>query len=254
MLTLEAKEVYCGYDGKDVVKGLSLEVKSGELMAVTGVNGCGKTTLLRAFAGIIGYKGSIKLSGREIRDYSRTELSAKTALLTQTSAAGDYAEYTVEETVLMGRYARKKGLLSGITALDKAAAEECMEKSGITELKDKKITELSGGQLQRVFLARAFAQEPEIILLDEPTNHLDQKHRFELMTMLRDWISQGKSAVGVFHDLGFAAAVSDETAVIDEGKCVLFGNSKEVCRSEMLSEIYGFDIKSYMKSMLELWN
>ncbi len=248
---LEVKNISCGYGGRDVVKELSFTVKTGEILAVTGPNGCGKTTLLRALCGIIPYhSGSAKINGCEISTLKRTELSKKAALLSQTGAGGEYADFTVMETVMLGRYAHSG---SGASKADREIAERCLEQTGTAELKDRLITELSGGQLQRVLLARAFAQEPKIIFLDEPANHLDLKRQVALIEMLKGWAANGKSVVGVFHDLNLAAELSDRIMVMNEGRTELLDSSENVCRSEKLNDIYGFDIREYMRKTLQKW-
>lgn len=249
---LEVKNISCGYGGRDVVKELSFTVRTGEILAVTGPNGCGKTTLLRALCGIIPYhNGSARINGCEISALKRTELSKKAALLSQTGAGGEYADFTVMETVMLGRYAHSG---SGASKADREIAERCLEQTGTAELKDRLITELSGGQLQRVFLARAFAQEPEVIFLDEPANHLDLKYQLRLLESLKGWTAQGRTVVGVFHDLNLAAALSDRIMLMDNGKAAADGKAADICRSDALSHVYGFDVRKYMLDSLEMWN
>lgn len=249
---LEVKKIRCGYGSDIIVKDVSFTVNDGEILAVTGPNGCGKTTLLRALCGIIPYAGgSAVIDGKDIRSLSREELSMSAALLPQTGAGGEYCGFTVRETVALGRYAKSKGF--GGSKEDEAAAEKYMEMTDTLSIADKVITELSGGQLQRVLLARSFAQEPKIIFLDEPANHLDLKRQIELIGMLKDWAKSGKSVVGVFHDLNLAAELSDRIMVMSDGRTELLDTSENVCRSEKLNDIYGFDIREYMRKTLRKW-
>lgn len=249
---LEVKGLSCGYGGDIIVKDVSFSVSDGEILAVTGPNGCGKTTLLRALCGIIPYSGGNALiDGKEIRSMSREELSMNAALLSQTGAGGEYSDFTVRETVALGRYAHSKGF--GSSKADEAAADEYMKMTDTIHIAERTITELSGGQLQRVLLARAFAQEPKLIFLDEPANHLDLKRQIELIGMLKSWSESGKSVIGVFHDLNLAAELSDRIMVMNEGRAELLDSSENVCRSEKLNEIYGFNIREYMLKTLNKW-
>lgn len=256
MPLLELENIFCGYGKETVIKGISLTVNEGEILSLAGANGCGKTTLLRAACGLLPIRsGSVRIDGRNIAEIPVKERACLTALLSQTGAGGDYSEYTVLETVLMGRYARQSGgIFSGVTEDDRKIAEKCISGIGLGGLEERLITELSGGQLQRVFLARAFAQEPKIIFLDEPANHLDIKHQAELFDILQDWKKQGRAAVGVFHDIGFAAAVSDRMVLMDKGKAVLSGTPADVLASDRLNDVFETDVKAYMKKLSSVWS
>ena len=129
-----------------------------------------------------------------------------------------------------------------------------MEKTKISDLSSRYIGELSGGQLQRVFLAKTFAQQPKIILLDEPANHIDLSGQPELIALMRDWTASGGAAVAVFHDLSLCAAASDRMMLMDSGKKIAEGSCRDICRSDKISQIYGFDVPSYMKKMLSFWS
>lgn len=255
MAELRIEKLSCGYGGADIVRNVSLTVKSGETVAIAGPNGCGKTTLLRAVCGLITITGGdIFIDGLAAADIPPKERAKKIAMLSQTGAGGDYFGYTVMNTVLMGRYSRQKGsVFSETSGEDIAAAERCIAEVGLSGCENRCITELSGGQLQRVFLARAFAQEPEILLLDEPANHLDIKSQNELSDILKRFKDSGKTVVGVFHDISFAAAVSDRILLMKNGEEVSCGKTEDIVRSEELSEVFDTDVSAYMKKVLKIW-
>jgi len=253
--------VSAGYEkNKDILSGISVTLTGGGIWGILGPNGAGKTTLLRVLAGILPYRGSLRLEApssiqenagkkeggssdpapgnpeqtdagstkkgrekngaRELADVPRKELSGYISMLPQFSSS--YFSYTVYETILMGRYARQKGTLrerlGGPGPEDREAVMRIMEETDIRELSNKRLDQLSGGQLQRVLLARTLVQETPVILLDEPTNHLDLRHRQALLRDLSLWAKgttevQGKqwpnTAIAVFHDVGSAALVAD---------------------------------------------
>jgi iron complex transport system ATP-binding protein len=165
-----------------------------------------------------------------------------------------YFPYSVYDTVSLGRYAYSGGFLRGLSAKDTESIETAINQLGLFEIRDRMINELSGGQLQRVFLARTLAQDPEIVLLDEPTNHLDLKHQVELLQYLLKWAKEkNRTVIGVLHDLNLARNFADTAAVMFEGKLVSRGNPKTVLNGETLEEVYGMDIRAFMLKSLENW-
>lgn len=249
---IEVKNIYCGYDNKKIIKDLSFNVNNGENLCIVGPNGCGKSTLLKSIANIIEYEGSIKIDNKEVSSFSRIDLAKKVALMSQTSQI--YFPYTVYDTVSLGRYAYSKGVFSKLSLTDKRIIVDSMKKVGIYELKDKLITELSGGQLQRVFLAKIFAQDPDIILLDEPTNHLDFKNQIDLLENLNEWVkTNNKIVIGVLHDLNLVQYFADKVLMIQSGKVVSYGRPEDVLKGEILNDIYGMDIKEFMVNILQKW-
>ena len=249
---IEVKNIYCGYENKKIIKDLSFNVNNGENLCIVGPNGCGKSTLLKSIANIIEYEGSVKIDNKEVSSFSRIDLAKKVALMSQTSQI--YFPYTVYDTVSLGRYAYSKGVFSKLSLADKRIIVDSMKKVGIYELKDKLITELSGGQLQRVFLAKIFAQDPDIILLDEPTNHLDFKNQIDLLENLNEWVkTNNKIVIGVLHDLNLVQYFADKVLMIQSGKVVSYGRPEDVLKGETLNDIYGMDIKEFMVNILQKW-
>ncbi|MGL4910946.1 MAG: ABC transporter ATP-binding protein [Romboutsia sp.] len=249
---LEIKELYCGYDENDIIKSVDFKVEKGENICIIGPNGCGKSTLLKSIANIIEYKGSIKIDGKEVKTFTRKELATKVALMSQISQI--YFPYTIYETVSLGRYAYLKGAFASLKGKDKEIVLDSIDKVGLYDIKDKMISALSGGQLQRVFLARTFAQNPDIILLDEPTNHLDLKHQIELLQHLVTWAKDNnKIVVGVLHDLNLVQYFSDNVIMLSNGEVVSKGSPKEVLESEMLKKVYDIDVKKFMVEALKKW-
>ena len=252
MTMLKVEHLTCGYGGAPVVKDLFFEVPAGGRLCILGPNGCGKTTLLRALAGLLPHEGSVTAEGRDLAAMDRRQLARTVALLSQISSV--YFSYTVYETVLMGRYAHQAGgAFSGPGPEDKRIALECMERTGVADLRDRQVTELSGGQLQRVFLARTFAQQPRIILLDEPTNHLDLKYQVELVQELKAWAAgEGRCVVGVLHDVNLALDLADLFLLMEDGQARYFGPAAEFDPAA-LNRVYQMDVGGYMRRSLQRW-
>lgn len=249
---LAVENLSCGYGKTEVIHDLSFQVKAGERLCILGPNGCGKTTLLRALAGVIPWQGSVEADGVSQRGLSPKQRAKKIALMSQFSRAA--FDYTVYEAVMLGRYAhRSNSLFPSETAADREAVEDAMRRTGVWELREKLVTRLSGGQMQRVFLARTFAQEPRVILLDEPANHLDLRYQAELLESLRDWTADGKRCVaGVFHDIGLALAFADTALLLEEGRALFHGPVKSL-DLKLFDRLYGMDVRRYMKRIHGRW-
>jgi iron complex transport system ATP-binding protein len=249
---LEAKNLFSGYSGVDVIKDISLNARRGEILAVIGPNGSGKTTLLKTLARLLNYRGSITLDGIEISALPRKTLAQKAALLAQT--AGVYFPYSVYDTAAMGRFSHSTSFLKGLSAEDKEIIYQVLDKLEIWDARDRLINELSGGQLQRVFLARTLIQNPDLILLDEPTNHLDLKHQVELLEYLSLWAKEkNRAVIAVLHDLNLTRRFACTALLLNQGSLVSSGKCGQVMSGKILEEAYGLDIKSFMLESLKKW-
>ena len=249
---LRAEHLSCGYGGPPVVRDVSFRVGEGERLCILGPNGCGKTTLLRALAGLLPCEGSVQVAGSDLHRLSARQRAKKLALMSQLSPA--FFDYTVYETVMLGRYAhQRRGLLVGESEADRTAVEESLRRTGAWELRDRLVTQLSGGQLQRVFLARTFAQEPQVILLDEPTNHLDLRCQVELIDTLRAWAEAGnRCVVGVLHDINLALSFAGTVMLLDRGS-VLAYERMESFDLALLDTLYGMDVRGHMTAAFRPW-
>lgn len=247
-MDLIVRNMSASYNSNEILHDISLEIKSGEKVFIGGANGSGKTTLLRVMAGIIPHKGEVLFGGTDVSSMKRKDVAKLIALMPQTSDM--YFPYSVRETVLLGTYASSGNSFFGINAEAVRYADKCMEECGVNGLKDRHLDELSGGQLQRVLLARTFAQKAPFLFLDEPGNNLDIKYRAELCDKLNKWAS-GKTGdadntlVAVFHDLEQARRCCNRAVMLKEGRILFDGGISEGLTREMLMKVYDFDIESY---------
>ena len=251
---LELKNVSAGYGKTDVLHDISCTFTEGSCWSILGPNGCGKTTLLRVMAGLLPHSGQVLLDGQEISTRKRRELAGRVALMSQINTV--YFPYTVYDAVMLGRYQHMKGSLLGSPSReDRESVERCLEYTDLSDLRSRMLNELSGGQLQRVFLARAMAQEPVTLLLDEPTNHLDIRNQVELADYLHHWCEDGKhTVIGVIHDINLALRLSQNVLIMREGRIMRKGNFSAIADSEFLYSIYGMDLLGYMREASKLWN
>lgn len=250
---IKVKEISAGYGGADVLHDISFSLDPGENLSIIGPNGCGKTTLLRVIAGTIGFSGEVLLNDSSVRSMRKKVLGKKVAMLSQHTQI--YFNYTVFEIVMMGRYVHGSGsLLDRPSKFDRLAVETALKRVGMLELKDRDVDTLSGGQLQRVFLAKLLAQDPDVILLDEPTNHLDLSYQVEMIRFLKEWSAkEKKTVIGVLHDINLAMLLSDKVLLMEDGRIKALGKCKEVFSSGALESAYKMDVAGYMLEMLKQW-
>ena len=250
MLTL--KDVSAGYGGPPVIKNINMQIDGN--VSVVGPNGCGKTTLLKVIANILPSSGDICLNGKPLGSMKRKEISAQIAMLSQQPTV--YFSYSVFDTVMLGRYLHIRDRFLGTPAAnDKDVVIKSLKAVDMLSERDVEITKLSGGELQRVFLARVLAQEPRIILLDEPTNHLDLKCQVETIHYLKQWASEGERyIVGVLHDINLALELSDRLIVMKNGRIHADGCADKIVSAGLLNEAYDMDVAEHMRKSLKRWD
>lgn len=240
-MMLEARQLTCGYEDGFFLQGVNLAVARGEFLGIIGPNGSGKTTLVRALArGLKPMEGEVLLEGRDIWRISLKEFARRVAVVSQDSQVG---YMRVEEYVLLGRIPHYGPFQFLETGRDLEVARRAMELTGVTHLKGRLMDEMSGGERQLVLLARALAQEPELLLMDEPTAHLDIAHQVAVLDLVRRLKEElGLTVVVVLHDLNLASEYSDRVLLMKEGRVRAMGTSHEVIREGLLKEVYGVEV------------
>ena len=219
---------------------VDLALVAGELVAVAGPNGCGKTTLVRALLGLVPLQaGSVTLEGNPIAAWRRAELAQAVALVPQREETP--FSWGVEEMVGFGRYARR-GALSPMTAEDHAAVARALERCDVAGLRRRKVETLSGGEWQRVRIARALAQEPRLLVLDEPTASLDLGHEMELFELVHGLVREGLAALVVSHHLNIAARYAGRMLLLDQGRTAAMGSPAEVLQADLIARVFRWPV------------
>ena len=235
MITVE--DFSCGYRKGIVLKDISFEVKTGEFVGLIGPNGSGKTTFIRAISGLLPpRKGFILLDEKAVGGMGRKELATKVAVVTQSQEAT--APFSVEEFVLLGRVPHWGRFQLLETKRDVQMAEKVMALTGISRLRGRGMGELSGGERQLANLARALAQEPDLLLLDEPTAHLDIGHQVQIMHLLKKLNEEGLTIVAVLHDLNLASLYCKRLVLLHKGRLQKVGQPQEVLTEKIINEVY----------------
>lgn len=237
---IDLKEVSKNYHEKAVVKGVNLTIKEQQLTAFIGPNGAGKSTVLSMISRLIAKDtGEIYLDHNEVKAWRSKELAKKLSILRQTNTIS--MQITVKELVEFGRFPYTKGKL---TIHDQQIVKESMEHLGLDTLADQTIDTLSGGQLQRAYIAMVLAQDTDYILLDEPLNNLDMNFAVQIMQILKKLVNElGKTIIIVLHDINFAASYADEIIAMKDGELFVQGTTNEIIKKEVLDELYEMDIR-----------
>ncbi|HBF4254521.1 ABC transporter ATP-binding protein [Clostridioides difficile] len=241
---LKTNNLSVGYNNKVVISNINVEVKNGEILCLLGSNGAGKTTLLRSLSKLISpIKGEIYLNGVNINCISRKALSKKMALVLTNRLLGDLM--TVQDIVNIGRYPYT-GFFGNLSKKDLIMVDEALESVDALHLKKRYFDELSDGEKQKVLVARALVQEPEIIILDEPTTHLDIKHRLELINILKK-LSKEKSISVILslHEIDIALKSCDKVALIKNNKVIAYGQPEDVVDEDIINSLYELDDKNF---------
>lgn len=238
---IKAQNITAGYDGPPILKGISVELAERDFVGIIGPNGSGKTTLLRVLSRALAPKsGEVILNGKNIYQMPTREFARRVAVVPQDSPT--VFDFTVLEIALMGRSPRL-GRFAIEGSKDIKIAMDALARTSTAHLKDRPIGELSGGERQRVMMARALAQEPELLLLDEPTSHLDISYQFEIMDLVKSLNKErGLTVLAVLHDLNLASQYCGRLVIIGDGQIQADGTPEQVITSDNIRRIYGAEV------------
>lgn len=239
---LSIKQLSFAYDKKNVLEEISFDIDSGDFCAIIGPNGSGKSTLLKAIAGILPTKvaGSVYLQDTAIEKFSARELAKIVSYVPQKQDV--VFDFSVFDTILMGRNPYQNRWEGG-NAQDHEIVMDVMSKTHLTNLKDRMLGQLSGGEMQRVMIARAMAQQTPLMLLDEPLSNLDIAHKYEVMDILQHLNRQSHTTILIIlHDFSFVKQYTSKSILIQNGKLQMFSSTDEVLTSNNIRS--AFDLSS----------
>jgi len=230
-------DIECWYGARRVLHHVAFDARKGEMLGIIGPNGSGKTTLLRVVSGVLKpSRGRVMIDGHDVSALDRRTLARRVAVVSQ-DVVVDFS-FDVREVVLMGRNPHL-GRLGWESRHDQEVAQRAMELADVAHLADRPITEISGGERQRVFIALALAQEPSLLLLDEPTSHLDIDHQVGILDLIRDLNRrQGVTVLLVSHDLNLASEYCERLILLDQGRIHLAGKPADVLTEGTIRDVY----------------
>ncbi|WP_304941839.1 ABC transporter ATP-binding protein [Vallitalea guaymasensis] len=239
---VSTKKLNFNYGEKTILKDLSINMEKGLFYSIIGPNGSGKTTLLKLLAGILpSNKNTVYIKNDDIHVIKQKEMAKRLSVVPQITDM--QYEFSVFDIVMMGR-APYTSRFQKNTEEDVKIVNDAMKETGVIELKDKKITQLSGGELQRVILARAIAQETDIMLLDEPISHLDIGYQYEISELVHNLCKKkGITVINIVHDLNIAMRYSDKILMLKNGQVYRYGDPEDVITKETVKDVYSIDVE-----------
>lgn len=239
-MELRADNIWVTLSDTDIVKDISIKVKDKQFVGLIGPNGCGKSTLLKSIYKVIKPKnGKVHLNELDVLKSGPKMVSKLMGVVGQFNEMS--FDFSVREMVLMGRTPHK-GLMEADTEADYQIVKDALAKVSLSEYVDRSYASLSGGEKQRVILARAIAQQPEFLILDEPTNHLDIKYQLQILSVVK---SMKVGTLAALHDLELAAHYCDYLYVVKKGKVAAFGTPEEILTRQLISDIYEVECEIY---------
>lgn len=237
---LKVEEIHARYGDIKVLEDICFSAEEGKLLGLIGPNGSGKTTLLKVISSIIKPEiGSVLLDNLDIMRMKKRDIARKMAVVPQESSTS--FSFTAIEVVLMGRTPHLKRFETE-DSKDFEIAKRCMRMTDCLNLAERPIDELSGGELQKVIIARALAQEPKILLMDEPTSHLDIKNQIEILDLMKRLANDGLTVISVLHDINMAARYCDELILLKDGKIVSSGRTEDVLTTKNIKNVFGISV------------
>jgi iron complex transport system ATP-binding protein len=240
MPLLSVDHVQVELDAQTILHGVDFRVPAGRWIGLLGPNGSGKTTLLRAIGGLIPFEGQIVLDGRPVDAFSARERARRLAFVRQAPSLS--FDFTVEELVVLGR-APHRGWLESYQGEDRSRVRSALSRVDLDGFAHRSVLSLSGGELQRVFLAQALVQEADLLLLDEPTSHLDVHYQFSFMEQVRSLVREGRTVITVFHDLELAARYAERLLVLQDGHLVAEGTPASVLTPSSIADVFGMNAR-----------
>ena len=241
MPMLDVDRLSVRYGTKQIVDALSFSVSEGQWLMIAGPNGAGKSTALAAIT-----------QGQNVRSMKPALRARAIGVLAQNHFVG-YG-FTVEEVVRLGRFAYAGGVFGRSREDDAGHVEQALTLTGLQDKRRQSVLTLSGGELQRTFLAQVLAQDPKLLLLDEPTNHLDLIYQKQIFALIGQWLqTPGRAVVSVVHDLSLARAFGTDALLMDSGRKIALGRANDVLTPANLDRVYGMDVAAWMRGLYSQW-
>lgn len=250
MLSVENLSVH--FSGKPILSDVSFSLEAGQCLMLCGPNGAGKSTLVKAISKAISYTGKITLLGKDLQSCRHREIARHIGVLSQSVYLSD--AFTVAQVVAMGRYAHRSGFLAPEPADTAQRVQTALDMVGLTDLGNRVITSLSGGEQQRALLAQVLCQDPDVLILDEPANHLDLLYQKQLFDLMAQWRQRpGKAVIAVVHDLNLARYGGTHALVLSNGHAAACGTIDQALQDDVLQQVWRMDVRQWLETLHDAW-
>lgn len=248
---LEIRDMTIKYGGRTALKCLNYHLHEGGWLMVLGPNGAGKSSLIHGISQRASYTGTVLWKGRDLKTMKPKERAQRIGVLMQ--GENVRFDFTVEEVVRLGRYSYARRFLDEEDQ-DEGILESVLEQMQLSDFRHRSILQLSGGEMQRVFLAQVLVQDPKLLILDEPTNHLDPVYQKTIFELLQRWVKHpGRAILTVVHDLSLARAFGTDAILLKDGCTIASGPVSEMMKKAPLEETYSMDLQSWMDRIYGVW-
>jgi len=249
---LEVIDLSVKYGDLVIVDKASFSLEENQWLMIVGPNGAGKSTLINAISQGVPYTGTVLFDGLNLSKIKPVELAKRMGVLMQNNQVG--YSFTVREVVKLGRYAYSTGVFGTLSDEDEEKINAALEMTGMSSMMEQPVMTLSGGELQRAFLAQLLAQNPRLLILDEPSNHLDLIYQKQVFELINEWVKEpGRAVISVVHDLSHAKAYGTHALLMDHGRQITMGETNAALTNEALNRAYNMDVNNWMLSMLSQW-
>lgn len=250
---LKVENLKISFPGCDILNNISFQVRHGDWLMIVGPNGAGKSTIASAITQSLAYDGKIYFEGQDIKTIRHKDRAKLIGILMQNNNV-QYS-FTVRQIVALGRFSYSSGIFKYTGEADDKKIDEALKAVNLYEKRNQSVLTLSGGEVQRTFLAQVLCQDPKLLILDEPTNHLDITFQESIFELIKKWLSEdnNRDVISIVHDLSLAKMYGSKAIMLKNGNIFAMGEINKIMSKDNLKKVYGIDVYEWQKKLFDVW-